>query len=351
MICPKCGAKTIDGSSFCTSCGNNFKITEPEPTTNMGSAQNTQVINNQSLYNQSMGANQQPIDPEPQSINNAFESGNANNQIFNSKPPKKINFGLIVGIVVALAIAIICGLMLFDNYANNDSSDENSNSVSNSDVDLTVDESISKSITCNLVGNALYGEKASYSYEYVLPNWNRYTFLKEYEPEYAGEAVYVVDYDKECEENGDDDDSTVLTNDFKLEINYDVDDYASAAWANIKEKATGTLLYTSAGSPTLYGDDNGYWFAYMDDGDYWNDKRLTVHIYKEVAKFEDAVTTLMGGNVVCDEYHALFITIYLWYKNETGKIRLNYILNDLKEILTEEYDFDLSELTLDLYEP
>ena len=75
---------------------------------------NNQPLNNQS-FNQGMGVNQQPINPQPQPtpssqqpINqmnmqqpipqpmNTFESGNASNQSFNSKPTKKINLGLII---------------------------------------------------------------------------------------------------------------------------------------------------------------------------------------------------------------------------------------------------------------
>ena len=43
-------------------------------------------------------------EPTPQPMNNTFESGNANSQNFNSKPPKKMNLGLIIGIVVAVAV-------------------------------------------------------------------------------------------------------------------------------------------------------------------------------------------------------------------------------------------------------
>lgn len=336
---------------------------------------NNQPLNNQN-FNQSMGFNQQPINPQPhptpsfqQPINqmnmqqstpqpmNTFESDNANNQSFNNKPQKKMNLGLIIGIVAAVIVAVIGGVLLISNMngnTNNDTSNGNSNN-GNSNVDLTIDESVPKSLTCNLVGNAIYGEKASYSYEYILPNWNRYTFLKEYEPEYTNEPgkIYVVDYDKVCKENRKVDNSNVDTNDFGLYIHYSVDKYSSASYANIKERATNHLGYTQAGSPTLYGNDNGYWYAYMDKG--YNLKtneddldELNVHIWKEVAKFENAHKTPMGNNIVGDEYHALEITIRAWYENETGKIRLNYLLNDLKEMLEEKYDLDLSKLTVDM---
>lgn len=315
---------------------------------------NNQLLQNNQSFNQGMGVNQQPINPQPtlQQPTNTFQSGNANNQNFNSKLPKKMNLGLIIGIVVVAATVIIGGVLLFDNMNDNTN---NSSSNGNNNVSLTIDEKVSKSLTCNLVGNAIYGEKASYSYEYILPNWNRYTFLKEYEPEYMNEPgkIYVIDYDKKCKENRHVDDSNVVTNDFGLYIHYTVDKYSSSAWSNIKDRATGHLSYTQAGSPTLYGNENGYWYAYMDKG--YNLKtneddldELNVHIWKEMAKFENAHKTPMGNNIVGDEYHALVITIRAWYENETGKTRLNYLLNDLKEILTEKYNLDLSKLTVDM---
>jgi len=342
---------------------------------------NNQPLNNQSFNNtlnqgiqQNSNGNQQTFNPQPQTppnyqqttnqMNmqqptphpmNSFENGNASNQNLNTKPPKKMSLGLIIGIVVAV-VAVVGGILLFSNMGNNDNGDSSSggSNKENSNVDLSIDESISKTITCSLVGEALYAKDTTYSYEYILPNWNRYTFIKEYEPEYTNESgkVYVVDYDKECKENKKIDNSTVYTNDFKLSINYKVDKYSSASWKNIKEKATDTLLYTNAGSPTLYGNKNGYWFSHMqkasnlltgeDDSD-----ELEVFIYKEVNKFENAHTTARG-DVVGDEYHALLITIRASYENEVGKVRLNYLLNDLKDALTEKYDLDLSELTIDL---
>ena len=70
---------------------------------------NNQPLNNQN-FNQGMGFNQQPINqmnmqqPTPQPMNNTFESGNAGNQSFNSKSPKKMNLGLIIGIVAVVAV-------------------------------------------------------------------------------------------------------------------------------------------------------------------------------------------------------------------------------------------------------
>lgn len=97
---------------------------------------NNQPLNNQS-FNQGIGFNQQPINTQPQPttsygqpINqmnvqqptpqpmNTFESGNTNNQNFNSKPPKKMNLQLIIGIIVAV-VAIVVILMLLNGNKNN----------------------------------------------------------------------------------------------------------------------------------------------------------------------------------------------------------------------------------------
>ena len=286
--------------------------------------------------------------------NNQSDTNMNNN--FYQPPKKKPNIGLIAGIIVGVIAVGIGAFLMFNNNTDNNSNGgaNNSNSGTNN-VNLSIDESISKYLTCNLVGNAIYGDKASYSYEYILPNWNRYTFLKEYEPEYMNEPgkIYAIDYDKACKENRKVDNSNVDTNDFGIYIHYSIDKYSSASWATIKDRTTDTLLYTQAGSPTLYGNENGYWYAYMDKG--YNLKtneddldELNVQIKKEIARFEGAHKTPMGNNIVGDEYHALEITIRMWYENETGKIRLNYLLNDLKGMLEEKYNLDLSKLTVDM---
>lgn len=252
---------------------------------------------------------------------------------------RKIILGLICAILM-LGITTGCG----------NEQTEDGNGITSSNVDLTIDESVPKYLTCNLVGKASYGKKANYSYEYILPNWNRYTFLKEYEKEnWYDPGLYLIDYDKECDEEKVDW-TTAKTDDFGIRIHYSIDRYASNAWANIKERTMDNLLYTKAGSPTLYGNDNGYWYVYMDKGKNpeTNEEidELHVQIKKEVAKFEGAITT--GGKAIGDEFHALEISIVMSYQNETGKIRLNYLLNDLKAMLTEKYNLDLKELSIDM---
>lgn len=100
---------------------------------------NNQPLNNQS-FNQGMGITQQPITPQPtpsfqQPIMqepspqhmNTFESGNANNQNFNNRPPKKINMGLIIGIIVIVAVVgvgVVFGSKLLSNNGKGNSSNK-----------------------------------------------------------------------------------------------------------------------------------------------------------------------------------------------------------------------------------
>lgn len=113
---------------------------------------NNQPLNNQS-FNQGMGFNQQPINPQPQPtpsfqqpINqmnmqpqtpqpmNAFESGNASNQNFNSKPPKKMNLGLIIGIV-AIVVVVGVGVVFGSKLLSNNSGNQDNNSVTENNND------------------------------------------------------------------------------------------------------------------------------------------------------------------------------------------------------------------------
>ena len=118
---------------------NNFKtqgnngIPDNQPLNqNFNNTLNQNVVQNPNVSQSTF--NQQPINPQPQltpsfqqpimqestpkPVNNAFESGIANNQNLNSKPPKKMSLGLIIGIVitvVAIVLAIIFLPKLFSN--------------------------------------------------------------------------------------------------------------------------------------------------------------------------------------------------------------------------------------------
>ena len=87
---------------------------------------NNQPLNNKS-FNQGITVNpqsinqepqltpnfQQPVmqEPIPQSMSNTFENSNTHNQSFNSKPPKKMNLGLIIGGIAGVAI-IVAGIII-----------------------------------------------------------------------------------------------------------------------------------------------------------------------------------------------------------------------------------------------
>lgn len=99
---------------------------------------NNQNINNNAYQNQGVQQNtnvsQQTFTSQPQPTpqpTNTFESGNANNLSFNSKPPRKMNLGLMIGIVAAVIIigfGIFFGSKLL-------SKGNNSNSALNNDVE------------------------------------------------------------------------------------------------------------------------------------------------------------------------------------------------------------------------
>lgn len=105
---------------------------------NFNTQGNNGISNNQPLNNQGIGFNQQPIMQEPTlQPMNTFESGNANNQNFNSKQPKKMNIGLIVGIVVAVAVVgvgIVFSSKLLSNGGNNNNDSNGTNNSSNGNV-------------------------------------------------------------------------------------------------------------------------------------------------------------------------------------------------------------------------
>lgn len=113
------------------------------------------IPNNQPLNNQGMGFNQQPINPQPQPtpsyqqpINqmnmqqrtpqpiNTFESGNTSNQNFNSKPPKKMNLGLIIGIVAVVAVVGV-GVVFGSKLLSNNEKDNNLNNLNGEDIKIT----------------------------------------------------------------------------------------------------------------------------------------------------------------------------------------------------------------------
>lgn len=92
----------------------------------------------QPVQPQQMPSYQQPSMQEPtlQPVN-PVESGNTSNQNFNSKPPKKMNLGLIIGIVAAVAVVgAVIAIFIFSSKDGNKSGigNNNSNSQKNSNI-------------------------------------------------------------------------------------------------------------------------------------------------------------------------------------------------------------------------
>lgn len=235
---------------------------------------------------------------------------------------KKIILGLLCSVLI-LSITTGCG----DEKTNNDN---NNNNVP-SNVDLTIDESLPKTINCKVTEEYIKGNV--YSTEIVVPNWNRYTFLKEYT---RGD----MDFDFECD-NDTLEKTRVWTEDFQIYLDYSIDTYSVNMYSNQKERMTDSLLYKNVGKPTVYGNENGYWYAYMskESPSYReNDPNwLKVSIFKDL--------DLMGKYNL---KYQLEIRIDILYKNDVGKARLDYILNDIKQMYKEKHNIDLTELSVDM---
>lgn len=154
---------------------------------------NNQPLNNQN-FNQGMGFNQQPINPQPQPTpsyqqpimqeptpqpTNTFESGNANNQSFNSKPPKKMNLGLIIGIVAVVAVVgvgVVFGSKLLskgnedlDNNPNNSVTENNNNKPSNNSNNNGIKKEKEGAVTAE---NATYKDDGSNETVGNIPSGN-----------------------------------------------------------------------------------------------------------------------------------------------------------------------------------
>lgn len=140
----------LNQNNFNTQSNNGIPNNQPLNNQSFNNTFNQNVVQNQNV-NQST-FNQQPINPQPQiqptpsfqqpimqeptsqPMNNTFESGYVSNQNLNSKPPKKINLGLIIGIVAVVAVVGIGALLLFNKPSsqnNNNGTTTNANVVYN----------------------------------------------------------------------------------------------------------------------------------------------------------------------------------------------------------------------------
>jgi len=152
---------------------------------NVNTQGNNGIPNNQPLNNQGMGFNQQPIshqsqltpsfqqpimhEPTSKPTNNTFESVNASNQNFNSKPAKKVNLGLIIGIVAAVVVVGV-GIVFGSKLLSNGRSNNNSNNDANKNENLETTDKASKCVTRETIN---YGSEiiiGQYKYKYYTRN-------------------------------------------------------------------------------------------------------------------------------------------------------------------------------------
>lgn len=276
--------------------------------------------------------NLNPSNFNTQGNNGTHNNPSLNNQSFNSRPPKKVNLGLIIGIVAVVAIIIVAVLLFLSSNKNtNETPNNNSTNNTGSKANLTIDENISKKLDCLVTSDYM---NKDYSYEIVLPNWNRYTFLKEYTK--AG-----IDFDKQCD-NDELIKTRLRTEDFIIYVSYDIDEYSVGMYSSLKESMTDSYWYKGIGEPEVNGNENGYWYTYMSSD--------VKNVYKE------GNTNFLNVNIKKDldlipeikMRYILNIDLEFVYNNEIGKERLNYILSDIKEIFTAKYNVDLSDLNVDM---
>lgn len=259
---------------------------------------NNQPLNNQS-FNQGMGFNQQPINPQPQPtpsyqqpimqeptpqpMNNTFESGNANSQNFNSKPPKKMNLGLIIGIVVAVVAVIVGAIFLLKGNGSGNSLFGNKNSIKlYADSLELVDGNIHKYRLYKENGNEV-DMKIYKLTDYLVAYQN---MSKEYN--YFGFALYNLDNEKtyvlESNDLGHNVENSGYINTYirKKESNFtNINDIAveygnsNGANENSKENAKVEKISNTTSKVTsvkTWGEEKYTFFIDIDDSNYFEIK-------------------------------------------------------------------------------
>lgn len=126
MICFKCGANNIEGSSFCIKCGANLKENEQtfNPVNNVPIKSNEQmnVQQEQSFYNQNSTNNQ--VYSQPIQNTNSYQNVQPNNNLNttdNNKNNKKI---MLISIISAISVILVVVLVFV--IKNLSSSNDNS---------------------------------------------------------------------------------------------------------------------------------------------------------------------------------------------------------------------------------
>lgn len=230
----------------------------------------------------------------------------------------------------------MCGLLvlgLVTGCGNSNSENNGNNGTNMPNVDLTIDETIPKEVICKVSDNDTE-YTTDITYDAVLPNWDRYTFLND-----AYSSIYSH---SKCRDELAIQPSRFYADTLFLEVKYLVDSRHSSKNLSLKDDLKKTVLYSWANEPTIYGNDEiGYWYAYMSDVlDSTDDNPyLIVDIYKQLN------TTEWRGIPI---KNSMKIELHMDYETDEDKSRLNYLLNEVKELLKENYNIDLSELNVDM---
>lgn len=252
---------------------------------------------------------------------------------------------------------------------NNDKKDNNKNETNNNisgnennkpiDVDLSVDGNEPKYIKCFLI-DELYsnpGEEEEYLTQEIFKlNLNHYTFLKEDQLD-----------DNKCELDANGVDSSLASGDgqtidrtyiydstyedrdwnehFSLQINYKLDAADLSKKGTLLENVKDSRNYSDVveiigGEPHIYGDENDFWYIYYDANEENESLDNILNVYLLLR--EPKKLTLYNS------FSLLNITFRMHYWDEIGKAKLNYMMNDVKQMLKEMYNFDLSEFNINM---
>ena len=296
---------------------------------------NNQPLNNQS-FNQGIGVNQQPINqmnieqPTPQPMNNIFDNGNANNQNLNSKPPKKLNLGLIIGGIAAVAVIVVGIIMvpkLFNNNSNNNNNKANTESF-DSNNSTTINNKINKMDVSSefIVSLTDSGDMYVIGKPFMEMNgkseFSSVTLLADNVKKYANMGYYYIDNNDNLYITGVDVINGGYIGKYK-KIGENIKDVAG------KSNGLGLIAVSNDGELYAYGDANH------------NSMGIE---YQELTKFEN-----ISG--VKEVYSSITLSAYVTnngelYAHSTYEAKpFTKVLDNVNEIISSENDGKIIALT------